>query len=696
MKKRLEHLCTGFARAKLCLCALCVLCYFVLIRVSGAALWGLFVFSFCCTAYLYLPGRFWAHVTGMERALPQYTVPLGILLGTGFLAAAYCVCQRLGFLWVLRLLPPLLGAFWLIVLHGALPHPKAVWKRLSTNGGFLSYAVLWGVLLVLFACQISVKNAHPAAVGEIVLTQDVMWNIGNANSFAIAFPPQDIRFSMVRFAYHYLTEMILGTLSIVSGVSCYDIFVFYAAPAVLAAMLCCVYALGHCFYRGDAKKAFLFPFVLLLFNCASLGTALTNGRGIFGNTNLMHLITNINAQGTAAIFFSIFVILFAEMARRNFDVSWCYLAVFLGSFVLVCFSKGPAAAIAACSFVLTMLFVFFRRPRMGKAAAAFAGVIAIFSVVYFMLFSSGANTSIYFDFRTIEYSALGGWIGSLSAMGGAVKAAALVLGALVLAFCMQPFQLVLYLSGLWQDVRKVWRLPAERLFANGMVAGGFLAYFLFWHPASSQLYFALIAIFFLNLLAVDRLGAIRMPGARVLCTACGAVGFATTVVLTINFTGSGMRQLARNLDIIPKYPYVSTARAGDEAAMDWLRENTPHTVQFATNRIHSWSNASDGISSLYTAMSGRQAYMEGYTYAITNMGVSEAVVKAKQTVNAALFSASSSPEEIVRLCEEENIQYLVFSKQYPGDTEQLSGFPVAYENNDVTIYAVCAAGRNSL
>lgn len=155
----------------------------------------------------------------------------------------------------------------------------------------------------------------------------------------------------------------------------------------------------------------------------------------------------------------------------------------------------------------------------------------------------------------------------------------------------------------------------------------------------------------------------------------------------INFTGSGMRQLARNLDIIPKYPYVSTASAGDEAAMKWLQSNTPQDAVFATNRIHSMANASDGISSLYTAMSGRQAYMEGYTYAVTNMGVSEAVVAQKQAVNTALFDASTAPEEVLRLCAENGIDYLVCSKQYPGDTSQLSGLVVVYENADVTIYA---------
>ena len=152
----------------------------------------------------------------------------------------------------------------------------------------------------------------------------------------------------------------------------------------------------------------------------------------------------------------------------------------------------------------------------------------------------------------------------------------------------------------------------------------------------SQLYFALIAIFFLNLLAVDQLDKIRGLLRRIVVIG-GVLGLATTVVLVINFTGSGLRQLGRNLDIIPKYPYVSTVRAGDEEAMLWMRENTPQDAIFATNRIHTMANTSDGISSIYTALSGRQAYMEGYTYAITNMGVSEQVVTEKKEVNAALF-----------------------------------------------------------
>lgn len=77
--------------------------------------------------------------------------------------------------------------------------------------------------------------------------------------FALGFPPQDIRFSMVRFSYHYLTELVFGALSIVSGIACYDIYVFYAGPLVLAALLCCLYALGICFTAAIGTRRYCSP-----------------------------------------------------------------------------------------------------------------------------------------------------------------------------------------------------------------------------------------------------------------------------------------------------------------------------------------------------------------------------------------------------------------------------------------------------
>lgn len=681
--KYFEKVKNGFEGIKLVLSIACILAYLLLVKLSGGSLLEMLLFFLCVAGYLYLPGRFFAWASGMEKTLPGFASPLAILFGTGFLAALYCFCERLDLLWAVRVFPLLLGIVWLLFV-AKLEYKSALEKAKKSVCGKCLLA-LWAVLTVLFALMITVKNAHASVAGEILPNQDVLWNIGNAESFHLAFPPQDIRFSQVRLAYHYLTELTVGALSYVSGISCYNIFVAYIGPVVLAALLCCLYRMGCFFYHGNQNKALFFAFSMFLFNCASLWTALLNGKGVFNNTNMLHLITNVNSQSTALIFISIFVVLFQYLAEAHFQVGIRFIATFLCSFFLVCFAKGPAAAIVACSFAVTMLFLLFRKPKWGRALLCFAGVAAIFLTIYFVVFSSGVNTSVHFGFETIKNMPPYQWFGALGlADNNAIR---LLVAGLLSLLCMQPFQIPLYLYGLGGDIRKIFKLPAERLLANGVVAGGFLAFFLFWHPSYSQLYFALIAIFFLNLLAVDQLDKIRDLLRRIAVIG-GVLGLATTVVLVINFTGSGLRQLGRNLDIIPKYPYVSTVRAGDEEAMLWMRENTPQDAIFATNRIHTMANTSDGISSIYTALSGRQAYMEGYTYAITNMGVSEQVVTEKKEVNATLFSAQSTTEQIRELCAENDIDYLVYSAQYEGDTEQLADFPCVFSNEDVEIYKI--------
>ena len=192
----------------------------------------------------------------------------------------------------------------------------------------------------------------------------------------------------------------------------------------------------------------------------------------------------------------------------------------------------------------------------------------------------------------------------------------------------------------------------------------------------------------MNVLAVDALTRLRRGAFAHFAAVCGAAGFLTFGVLLVNFTGSGLRQLGRNLDVIEKYPYASTATAGDEAAMEWLRANSAEDAVFATDRIHRMANVTDGISNLYTALSGRQAYMEGYTYAVTNMGVSEALLSEKQAVNAALFDAAADSAATAALCRENGVDYLVDSLQYPGGVAEGEELALVYENESVKIYRV--------
>ena len=91
-------------------------------------------------------------------------------------------------------------------------------------------------LLVLFGLAAG-RAAHPMAVGATVPQQDLYWNAGNAASFALGFPPRDLRFSGYTLTYHYLTELWGYGLHALCGISCYDAVAFVLPPALLAAAL---------------------------------------------------------------------------------------------------------------------------------------------------------------------------------------------------------------------------------------------------------------------------------------------------------------------------------------------------------------------------------------------------------------------------------------------------------------------------
>ena len=84
--------------------------------------------------------------------------------------------------------------------------------------------------------------------------------------------------------------------------------------------------------------------------------------------------------------------------------------------------------------------------------------------------------------------------------------------------------------------------------------------------------------------------------------------------------------------------------------------------------------------------------MEGFQYAVTNMGVPEVMVQERLDVNYALFSASSTPYEIRTLCARYGITHILYSRQMGGDEEQLKAFPCVYSGPDVRIYQISAAG----
>ncbi len=699
----------GCATLKAVLLFVAVGVYIVLTVFSGGSLAELLLFFAIMLAYIVLPGLFAADVLRAEKLASGARMPVALLLGSGFFAMLFCFSIRLHLPWLVRFAPPVFAAcfaaWWAaqrLCWRGASAAAKA--KRLfpfikKPGADTWMLLLLFAALLLVFTFAGIVKNARPLAVGGTLIEQDVLWNAGNANSFKLAFPPIDIRYADVRLSYHYLGELLAGGLSFVSGIPAYNIVAFYMQPYVLAGLVLCLHRFGGVMWPAGAKKALAFPFSLFLLGCASMFYTLPNGHSAFGNTLATHLVTNINGVATAFMYLCIFLLLFVAAARINFAYGPVHFALMLAAFFMLCFSKGPVAAILACALALTMMAGIFLRFSGWRGVLLGVAVAAMFFAVYAVMYASGANQLVLSASDTLKRGAAFGNLWRAIPASALKYAVILPVFYVLQSFFAMPAQLLLYVRGLFHDIRHVRAVPPQRLLPTIFVPGGLLAYFVFSHVHVSQVYFLHGAVFFATILAVDNVRFLRPPAPtrrrkifRGAVAVCAAAAVITSACLYVNLLGSGVRRLLWNTGAMEKYPYDMVVTPDDEAAMLYLRENSEPTDMFATNRLHSLTTVDNGISNVYTAFSGRQAYMEGYTYALTNMGVPLADVLARLEVNDALFSAGTPPEEVERLCRAHGIRYLVFSSQLGvqlgGSDTQLASFELLYGSASVRVYRI--------
>lgn len=652
----------------------------------GADPWAAGRFWLCLVLYLLLPGYLLARFLMPAGALRCLTTPIcgsGVLLGS-YLAAMVCRQPVL-----LHLGPPALAL--LLFFTRPVPAGRCArrlgqgWAALLTRHRAL--LLLWAGLCVFSALSFSAVNPHPAAAGAAVLDRDLLWNVGNAEAFCKAFPAQNIRFAGVRFSYHYLTELLTAALSLVSGASCYDLFAFFLPPVFLAGEIAALYWLGLILYKEDSK-ANCIPFVLFCFQCASLWKVFRTGDSIFGNTMLRHLTSNINAQATAVILFCAFLALFSHLAARRFAGSRLWVLSLL-TFGLFALGKGPEAALAlcACGAAVVLQLLFRKQPFRALLFPVLLG--GLFALMYRVLYAAGANTSMQFSVfslrDTLTYARLeplADWLCTHLPVSGYVW---LVLIGVADVFLFAPFQFCLWARGLPRALAHLPRLDAARLLLHAGAVGGFLAYHLFRHESSSQVYFALFALLCMSVLAADELP--RLPEAKfppLFTLACGLAGLATALCMVLVLSGKGLAVLARMPGDGTFSPAAVTAC--DEEAGQWLRENAPAGMVFATNRTSGSPDPEneDGISNVYTAFSGVQCYMEGWTYAMSNMGVPAAEVEHRRAVVADLFCPDTAPQTREALCKREGITCLVWSRRWP-DAAPAGKTPV-FENAEVAIY----------
>lgn len=663
-----------------------------------------------CVLGVWLPGRVLAEAVGAKR--------FGLLQTASFVFGmlAFAACSALASAWGAFWLPWLLAAAGLAGLWVKRRPLLAALRAPDRPGeGWLCAAVL--CLLALYCVGGALRFALPAVAGGAVAPQqDFFWNVGNAQSFLLGFPPQDLRFSGYTLTYHYLSELMAAGLSMASGTPCYDLEAVLLPLAGILFTAAMLWDLGRILYGGSIKRAGLLLGLVFLCGGAGLWKVFEYGRCPFWNLSVYHVLTNINGMGFGlgllAAFFSTGAVLFRR--EGNARPAWLW-GLNLAALALLCFAKGPVAGVAVLAFFCAALV---RLPGAGRGgmrlrAATLAWALMLlagFGALYAAFFSAGAGTSIHFSvFGTLEKSYFANFIALIRAKWPALLGAAAPVFMLAQAVCYAPAAMPLALLGGVRDALRIFRLPGERLMLYAGLLGGFAAFFLFDHEAMSQMYFA-----FLGLLCADALAVQSLPGFLAFCArrkrAASLACRGAVAALALAGLATGLCTMAQM--VRETVPVMTRAAADDswdlpltaaeQQAMEWVRQNVPETALLATNRTHT-GKALEGLSNVYSGLSGRRFYMESFKYARSNLGVPEEEIALRVDEMKALFGPGIEAREAAAFCREKGISHVVYSAQaarYGWDiTEQAQpgifggpsapeGFETVYENGDVTIFKV--------
>lgn len=671
---------------------LCAGAFLAACRWAGASLAGAALFAGLAALGIWLPGRALARVLGADKAGLSATA--GAVFGLGLWAVVTALASATGLhglVWAL----PVAGAASLFAVRESVPRPDAF------------RALVRAALLLACIAVCAVPNAHAEALGAVVPNHDFFWNLGNAQSFLQGLPPQDLRFSGYVLTYHWLSELLAAGFAM-AGVPLWDALAFYL-PALCLCLLTGALAECGALWFDSRKKTAVFFGLTFLCGGAGLWKIFSYGRCPFWNLSVYHLISNVNGMGLTTLLLAGFAAGVWALWNNPRPWLWAFTAA---AFALLCFAKGPVAGVAALAFGLAALVrLAFARTKQNGAVLLFAAlVLAGFGVLFRVFFSAGASSKIEFSlFGTLEKSYFTNFVALLRAKSPLLAAVCAPAFMLAQTVCFAPASTPLFLAGAVRDVPRLPKLSGPRLFFTACAVGGFAAFFLFDHESMSQMYFAFIGLFFANVLAVQNLDGFLAFCARrkkVLaagCKACAAclvlVGLAGGIFTGAQMARDGLTASTGEAALADAKDLALTA--AEEEALTWAGEHLPADVLLATNRSHT-GVAKEGLSNVYSGISGRPFYMESFKYAVSNLGVSPAEVDKRVNQMKTLFGPAETAGDAAQLCREIGVGAVVYCKRAVEKgwdiTEQtnpslfaqsaVDGFETVYENDDVTIFVL--------
>ena len=651
--------------------------FYILISIrSGGGLFDLFKTLISVLLCVWLPGQFFYRSLKLNETTNSFKTPSIVMMGLGFFAFLSIFGFYFHSTYIFLIIPIVFSALEVYNIFKT----KQFSLASPTRFDFLLVSAL---IFITAICWV-LLNTHPSVLGANTLKQDFLWTVGNANSFKLDFPPQDIRYSDVRLTYHYLSELLAAGISAVSGVNAYDLLAFWLPPLWIVAGILCLKSLAVLLYN-TVFSSFLLPFLIYCTGGIGFIAFVFGGDYDFSSGMLYHLLTNINACATALVCFTGFTGLTIALYRTKFVCNIWLPIITLGSFLLMLLAKGPIAVILALAITASSVVRVFQRRSSLRELLFNSSLLILLAVAYRLLFSAGANNMEMGLSLTLLKTDVAPLVLLAESYGSAVYYLSLIPLYILSVFLINPVVTALYAVVVFKDIIKVKTLDFERLMFHAATIGSLMAFFLFDHYAFSQVYFLFLAFWCMSVLVASVMLRSIKRYIRVLFISLAAISVSGQIYDSSIMISNGIYFLGNNFSSITELDNSMKMTAEDEEAMQWLSQNMPADEIFATNRYHTGSPL-EGNSNLYTAFAGRQAYMEGFRYTISNMGVSQESVDERFSNTAIMFSPKSDAQTIRTIAEQEGINWLVFSKQLADEPPAFSEIEQVFTNSQVNIY----------
>ena len=543
----------------------------------------------------------------------------------------------------------------------------------------VTFLGIWFFLTLV--CAFTLNVVMPSI--DKVIYQDYTWHIGNVNQFSdIRKGLYDSRVYGIPFKYHFFSDLFLGGGKMIFGGEGWIYSIQYTilfVPPLLALSLLIL-------YKNITSSAYKILVIALL---TLVGYAQNSSHIAY----LFHWASNANSVGIALpciilLFASVSDWLFVKNDRTNMLTYNVYVSLCL-IFLLSGF-KGPFALLFLLGIICFFMLDCWQKKKL--CFSKFSIIILhclCFGAVYKLLLSSGTS-------QYVSHISMNSLFGGIYVFSEVTDIASIMGNSLIesfflifIALVLTATVFVLIIPFAIYDISSLVLLRREvdqkYLFSIIISFGGILAFLLINIAGNSQFYFLYGVVPFISYVLFYSIES-RIGRESVKPFFYGVL-FCLGIYSLLNsridrLTSYSNQRIKEYFGLCENNSYSNTIFE----AFQYVRENTEADAVFATNKQHDeyGYQTYHGIS----AFGERQCYLEGYDYAIRNIGFTNAEERVEEM--EMLFGSEWTDEEKYEFLQEEDIDYLFINLDENNanlpNNERL--FEKVFYNDSAVIYKV--------